>query len=170
MWRKKSALATELDLSLLRGSRSMLCWETLMNGTENKQLMQEIFAGLEQGNSRLLVEAMSEDFCWTVTGATKWSKTYAGKQAVLNELFATLRSRIAGHIRTIADRFIADGDYVVVEAHGQNTTIVGKAYNNRYCFVFRLSGGKLKEVTEYLDTELVTATLRESPQGLKPER
>jgi ketosteroid isomerase-like protein len=130
-----------------------------MSSAENKQLMQQIFAGMAQGNSRLLVEAMAEDFSWTVSGATKWSKTYAGKQAVLSELFATLRSRIAGHIRTVADPFIADGDYVVVEAHGQNTTNAGKAYNNRYCFVFRLSGGKLKEVTEYLDTELVTATL-----------
>ncbi len=132
-----------------------------MSATENKQLIQEIFAALAEGNSRPLVEAMAEDFCWTVSGATKWSKTYAGKQAVLTELFGTLRSRIAGRIRTIGDRFIAEGDYVVVEARGHNTTITGKPYDNRYCFVFRLSGGKLKEVTEYLDTELVAATFGE---------
>lgn len=130
-----------------------------MSATENKQIMQEIFAGLAQGNSRPLVEAMADDFCWTVTGTTKWSKTYAGKQAVLTELFGALRSRIAGQVRTTADRFIADGDYVVVEASGHNATVAGQPYNNRYCFVFRLAGGKLKEVTEYLDTELVTATL-----------
>jgi ketosteroid isomerase-like protein len=130
-----------------------------MSTTENKQLMQEIFAALAEGNSKPLVDAMAEDFCWTVTGTTKWSKTYAGKQAVLAELFVTLRSRIAGHIRTVADRFIAEDDCVVVEARGHNTTIVGKPYNNRYCFVFRLAEGKLKEVTEYLDTELVTTTL-----------
>lgn len=132
-----------------------------MSSAENKQLMQQIFAGMAQGNSRLLVEAMADDFCWTVSGNTKWSKTYAGKHAVLSELFATLRSRISGLVRTVGDRFIADGDYVVVEAHGNNTTIAGKPYNNRYCFVFRLSGRKLKEVTEYLDTELVTTTLGE---------
>jgi uncharacterized protein len=132
-----------------------------MSATENKQLMQEIFAALAEGNSRPLVEAMTADFSWTVSGTTKWSKTYAGKQAVLTELFGTLRSRIAGHIRTVGDRFIAENDLVVVEAHGHNTTITGKPYNNRYCFVFRLSEGKLKEVTEYLDTELVTATLSE---------
>ncbi len=130
-----------------------------MTSTENKQLMQEIFAGLAQGNSRPLVDAMADDFCWTVTGATTWSKTYAGKQAVLSDLFGALRSRIDGRLRTTAERFIAEGDYVVVEARGHNTTTAGQPYNNRYCFVFRLSGGKLKEVTEYLDTELVTATL-----------
>jgi ketosteroid isomerase-like protein len=134
--------------------------EALMS-SENKQLMQDIFAAMAQGNSRPLVEAMADDFCWTVSGNTKWSKTYAGKQAVLGELFGTLRSRIAGHIRTVGDRFIADGDYVAVEAHGENTTITGKPYKNRYCFVFRLSGNKLREVTEYMDTELVTTTLGE---------
>jgi ketosteroid isomerase-like protein len=132
-----------------------------MSATKNKQLMQEIFAALAEGNSRPLVDAMAEDFRWTVTGTTRWSKTYSGKQAVLTELFGTLRSQIAGHIRTIADRVIAEDDYAVVEARGHNTTVAGKPYNNRYCFVFRLSGGKLKEVTEYMDTELVTATLGE---------
>jgi ketosteroid isomerase-like protein len=129
-----------------------------MSASENKQLMQSIFAEMAKGNSRPLVEAMAEDFRWTVMGHTKWSKTYAGKQVVLNELFALLRSRIEGHIRTTAHRFIAEGDYVVVEARGNNTTKTGKAYNNAYCFVFRLEGGKLKELTEYMDTELVTAT------------
>ena len=132
-----------------------------MSATENKQLMQEIFAAMAEGNSRPLVDAMAADFCWTVSGTTRWSKTYAGKQAVLTELFGTLRSRIAGHIRTVGDCFIAEDDLVVVEAHGNNTTIAGKPYNNRYCFVFRLSGGKLTEVTEYMDTELVTTTLGE---------
>src|SRR5262249_22127612 len=58
----------------------------------------------------------------------------------------------------MAHRFIAEGDYVVVECHGQNTTTTaGKAYNNTYCFVHRVTEGKVHEITEYLDTELVTA-------------
>jgi ketosteroid isomerase-like protein len=47
----------------------------------------------------------------------------------------------------------------VVEARGNNTTKTGKPYNNAYCFVIRLHDGKLKEITEYMDTELVTAVL-----------
>ena len=130
-----------------------------MGAAENKQLMQEIFAGLSEGNSRPFVESMADGFRWTVTGTTKWSKTYEGKQAVLTELFAQLRTRIDGSIRTTAQRFIAEGECVVVEAHGNNTTKKGKPYNNNYCFVFRISGGKLEELTEYLDTELVTEAL-----------
>jgi uncharacterized protein len=138
----------------------MLCLLT-MSAAENKDLLEKIFAGLAENNARLFVASMADDFRWTVTGTTKWSRTYSGKQAVLGELFAVLASKMAGPIRTIPDRIIAEGDYVVVEAHGNNTTKNGKAYNNRYCFVFRVADGKLKEVTEYLDTELVTAALSE---------
>ena len=58
-----------------------------------------------------------------------------------------------------ATRFIADEDCVVVEARGKNTTKGGNAYDNAYCYVFRLANGKLVEMTEYLDTELVTSVL-----------
>ena len=130
-----------------------------MNSTENKKLLQEIFSELAKGNARPLVDAMADDFNWTVTGNTKWSKTYTGKSSVLRELFGVLAERMAGPITTIPDRFIAEGDYVVVEAHGSNTTKTGKAYNNHYCFVFQVTGGQLKAVTEYLDTELVAVAL-----------
>lgn len=133
-----------------------------MGAAENKKLMQEIFSGLAEGDSKLFVESMDDGFRWTVTGQTKWSRTYEGKQAVLTELFGVLRARMADRIRTTAQRFIAEEDLVVVEARGNNTTKTGRAYNNRYCFVFRIAGGRLQEVTEYLDTELVTAALGDS--------
>lgn len=130
-----------------------------MGATENKQLMQQIFEQLSKGNSKPFVASMADDFRWTVTGSTKWSRTYVGKQSVLVELFGPLRARINGRIRTTAHRLIAEGDYVVVEARGNNMTKSGVPYNNNYCFVFRLSDNQLKEVTEYFDTELVTAAL-----------
>jgi ketosteroid isomerase-like protein len=130
-----------------------------MTAIENKQLIQSIFAELAQGNSRPLVDAMADDFRWTVTGSTKWSRTYDGKQAVLKELLTPLRSMIADRIRTVPQRVFADGDHVIVEARGNNTTKTGKPYNNAYCFVIRLAEGRLREITEYMDTQLVTAVL-----------
>jgi ketosteroid isomerase-like protein len=50
---------------------------------------------------------------------------------------------------------------VVVEVRGRVTTKVGKPYNNAYCFIFRISGGKIQEMTEYLDTELGSAALED---------
>ncbi|HLY92564.1 MAG TPA: nuclear transport factor 2 family protein [Candidatus Angelobacter sp.] len=133
-----------------------------MSAQDNKQIVQAIFAELAQGNSRPLVEAMADDFSWTVSGSNRWAGTYTGKQAVLNDLLGQLRARIEGRIKTIPHRFIAEGDFVVVEARGSNTTKDGRPYNNAYCFVIELAGGKLRAITEYMDTELVTSVLGNS--------
>jgi ketosteroid isomerase-like protein len=121
--------------------------------------MQNIFSELSKGNSRPFIEAMADDFCWILTGSTKWSGTYRGKQTVLTELLRPLSARFADQYTNTAHRFIAEDDYVVVECRGRVTTTAGTPYNNTYCFVCRLDGGKLRELTEYLDTELVTAAL-----------
>ena|SRR6476469_3445528 len=130
-----------------------------MSASENKQLMQHIFAELAQGNSRPLVESMADDFQWTVAGSSRWSGAFKGKDAVLNQLLGPLRAQIDGRIRTVPLRFIAEDDFVVIEARGNNTTKAGKPYNNHYCFVVRLGDGKLREITEYMDTELVSSVL-----------
>jgi ketosteroid isomerase-like protein len=132
-----------------------------MNAAENKRLLQQIFAGLAAGDARPFVQAMADDFRWILGGTTPWSRTYDGKEVVLAELFGPLRRKLADRIRTVPLRFIADGDVVAVEARGRNVTREGVPYENRYCLVFTLAGGKLREVTEYLDTELVTRVLGE---------
>jgi len=130
-----------------------------MSAVENKQLLQAIFAELSKGNSRPLVESMADEVCWTVAGSTPWSGTYRGKPAVLKELLGPLSRRFAQPYRATADRFIAEGDAVTVEARGEATTKDGLAYNNRYCFIYRFADGKLREITEYCDTALIEAAL-----------
>lgn len=130
-----------------------------MGAAENKQLMQHIFAELSKGNGKAFVESLADDFCWTVTGTTKWSKTYRGKQAVLTELLGPLFSKFADQYTNTAHRFIAEDDYVVVECRGHVTTKTGVPYNNSYCWVCRIAEGKLQELTEYMDTELITMAL-----------
>jgi ketosteroid isomerase-like protein len=129
-----------------------------MSSLENRQLLQDIFAALAKSDPKPFVDAMADDFRWTMHGQNGWARTYDGKAVVLGELFPALRRKM-DRITTVAQRFIADGDYVAVEARGANVTKSGVPYNNTYCFVFRLAGGKLAAVTEYMDTELVTAVL-----------
>ena len=35
----------------------------------------------------------------------------------------------------------------------------GGPYNNTYCIVCRIADGKIKEMTDYVDTELITSAL-----------
>jgi ketosteroid isomerase-like protein len=125
----------------------------------NKQAIEEIFAELAKGNGKPFVDAMADDFTWSLTGTTKWSKAYRGKQAVRRELLAPLFAQFADRYTNTANRILADGDFVVVECQGQTTTKSGKPYNNAYCYIIRMEGGKMKELTEYLDTALVEAVL-----------
>ena len=55
------------------------------------------------------------------------------------------------------DNLIADGEFVAMQSRGKSTAKNGKSYNNTYCHVFRINNGKIRELTEYLDTELVTS-------------
>ena len=129
-----------------------------MNALENKKILQAAFAELAVSNAKPFVDLMADDFSWVCTGTTQWSRRYAGKQTVLGELFAPLRAKL-GRITTVAHRFTADGDTVVVEAQGRNTTRDGVAYNNQYCFVIRMEEGKMHELIEYFDTDLVNRAL-----------
>lgn len=124
-----------------------------------KQLVQAIFEGLARGDGQPFRDSLADDMRWTLTGTTAWSRTYEGKQAVMNELMKPLFTHFATTYTNTAQRFIAEGDWVVVQCRGNVTTRSGKPYNNEYCWVCRVEGGRLKEVIEYMDTELVTAAL-----------
>jgi len=134
-----------------------------MSTHDNKRLMQSLFAELAQGNGRPFVDSLADDFCWTLTGNTAWSRTYRGKQVVVDELLRPLFEQFATRYTNTAQRFIAEDDLVVVECRGNVETKSGRPYNNSYCWVCRIADGKLVELTEYMDTELV-ATALAAPQ------
>ena len=134
-----------------------------MRAAANKKLMQEIFARVANRDGRLFVENLADNATWCVTGQNSWSRTFKGKDSVLNDLMGHFQSLLVERSRTIAHRFIADGDYVVVEAKGDNLTKTGKRYDNEYCMVYRLENGKIVEIREYCDSALVEAALGPFP-------
>jgi len=137
-----------------------------MNSAENKKLMQDIFAEMAKGNGKLFVDSLADDFTWTIAGATKWSRTFRGKNSVVNDLLKPLFAQFADTYTATPKRFIAEDDLVVVEFSGRATTKKGQPYNNNYCCIYRIADGKLKEMTEYLDTELVSAALEDPGSGM----
>jgi ketosteroid isomerase-like protein len=128
-----------------------------MGAAENKQLIQTMFAELSKGNAEAFLGNMADNIRFTIIGTTKYSGTFNGKQELISKLLAPLTAQLEGGLTITPDNFIADGDYVAMQARGKSTTKTGKSYNNTYCQVFHLANGKVQEVTEYLDTELVTS-------------
>jgi uncharacterized protein len=127
--------------------------------------MQHAFEHLAQGNGRPFADLMADDFRWTITGKTAWSRTYDGKQAVIEHLLQPLFAQFADRYRNTAQRFIAEGEWVVIQCRGNVTTKRGQRYDNEYCYVCRLSGGKLHELIEYGDTGLISQVLDPPPPG-----
>lgn len=129
-----------------------------MSEAGNKQLMQNIFAEMARGNLNPFMDAMDEDTVWTWMGTGQWSHTFEGKESVANELLASVKETLKPPYQVIPHHFIADGDFVVIEHSGKNTTPDGRPYNNKYCWACRFSEGKLRELRGYMDTELITKT------------
>ena len=126
----------------------------------NKQLLRRVYAEISKGNVQPLLDSLADDVEWTIIGTTALSGTSRGKQEVIDKLLKPIRARLAdGPIVFQPERFIAEGEYVVMQAEGRATALSGKPYNNTYCIVCRIVDGKVKEMVDYIDTELITTAL-----------
>jgi len=125
----------------------------------NKELVAQAFAATAQGDGAALVALLADDVTWSLIGTTAWSGRLNGKGEVITKLLLPLGAQLAGPTTVIAERIIAEGDIVVVQARGQNTTRTGQPYNNTYCFVLHLADGLIREVREYADTALIESVL-----------
>lgn len=141
-----------------------------MNAAANKTLIQQVYADAANRSGTTFVERLADDVRWVVTGQYSWSRTFEGRESILTGLMGHLRSLLAERPRTVAHNFIAEGDYVVVEAKGDNLTKTGARYDNEYCMVWRVENGRIKEIKEYCDSALVEKALGPFPASKLPRR
>lgn len=128
-----------------------------MGADDNKAVIAAFFDAGNRGDMIRCLALLDEDVRWTNIGSTKYSGTYSGKQALIKDLLTPVFSRLKAGIRSTVESIVAENDYVVAQSRGHAETTEGRPYNNTYCHVFRISNGKIREVTEYMDTELVSA-------------
>jgi ketosteroid isomerase-like protein len=126
-----------------------------MGAAENKEVVRQM---REAKGVDAMLATMSEDVRWTLIGTTKFSGTMNGKQEIVDKLFKPIFAQLETPGSNVIDNIIAEGDYVAVQQHGTGRrTKSGRDYNNTYCIVYKVLEGKIKEITEYCDTELVTS-------------
>ncbi|HVA77236.1 MAG TPA: nuclear transport factor 2 family protein [Candidatus Binataceae bacterium] len=128
-----------------------------MSASENKELVRKMFTDLGKGDAQAFMAAMAEDIRFTIIGTTRFSGTFKGKQELAAKLLGPLGAALEGGLVITPENLIADGDFVAMQSRGKSIAKNGKRYDNTYCQIFRFSNGKIHEVTEYLDTELVTS-------------
>jgi uncharacterized protein len=126
-----------------------------MGAAENKEVVRKM---REAKGIDAILATMSDDVRWTLIGTTKFSGMLNGKQEIVEKLFKPIFAQLETPGSNVIDNIIAEGDYVVVQQRGTGRrTKSGKDYNNTYCIVYKVADGKIKEITEYCDTELVTS-------------
>jgi uncharacterized protein len=123
-----------------------------------KERMRDIMSSMSRGRVAPLFDAMAEDVTWRWMGVSQWSRTFEGKQLVVDTLFGGARETLSPSSNVEVHCIHGDGDFVVIEHSGRNELADGRSYDNNYCWVFRFQDGLIQEVREYMDTQLVTET------------
>ena len=124
---------------------------------ENKRLVRLFYEAGNRGDFDTCFNLIADDIRWTNIGSTRFSGTYHGKKELMEKLLGPLFSRLKSGINSTIERLFADGDFVIALTSGSAETTDGRPYNNQYCQVMRIDGGKIAEVTEYFDTELTSS-------------
>jgi len=124
----------------------------------NARLVSAIFDEVAKGNGAPFWDACHDDLVWRTIGTGSWSGEFAGKQAIVDEIFKPLNRALVERA-TIPVRVIDGGDVVVVQARGRNLTRDGRRYDNDYAFVIHFRDGRIARYEEYCDTELIARVL-----------
>ena len=138
-----------------------------MTTAANKTLVQQVYTDAASRSGTTFADNLADDASWIVTGQYSWSHEFRGRDAILNGLMGHFRSFFAVRPRTVGYNFIADDDFVAVEARGDNLTKAGLRYDNQYCMIFRIENGKIKQIKEYCDSTLVERVLGSFPEQRK---
>ena len=126
-----------------------------MGIAENKQIVLDFYEAGARGDMDTCFALLADDITWTNIGATKFSGTYIGKQALVENLLGPLFSQLKAGISSQIEQLTAEGDVVVAQTSGMAETTDGVPYNNTYCQVITIRDGKFAAVTEYMDTALI---------------
>lgn len=128
-----------------------------MSTDANKKTVQQFYDAGNRGDMETCFSLIADDITWTNMGTTSLSGTFEGKDELMQKLLGPLFGQLKAGINMEVKRMVAEGDYVVAQTSGKADTHDGQPYNNSYCWIIRVEDGKLAEVTEFLDTELVTS-------------
>ena len=129
-----------------------------MENIANKQVVIDFYEAGARGDMEGCFALLSDDIVWTNIGSTRFSGSFVGKQALVDDLIGPLFAQLKSGIASQIDTLIAEGDVVVAQTSGAAETLDGRPYNNSYCQIMTIRDGKIARVTEYMDTALIDAT------------
>jgi uncharacterized protein len=123
----------------------------------NAELVLSTWNAFLKGDVKGAFANLHDDATWTIPGLMPdLSGVKRGKAEIVGFLRAAV-SRFPGGLRSEVKRVHEAGNAVIVELVNRSTTAAGKPYENEYCFVYELDGGKIRAIREYVDTQKAAA-------------
>ena len=127
-----------------------------MSIESNKQVVQEFFSAMSNGDLEGALAVLNAEIVWTIIGDTPVSKTFRGikdlEENCVSEIIQNVKLEAGIALEVV--ELIGEGDKVVARVQGTCDAKYGP-YNNTYCHVFTVRDGKIVEDIEYLDTTLI---------------
>jgi hypothetical protein len=122
----------------------------------NKELAQAFIDALATAGLEAIADLFATDaVLWSLTDRA--SLSFPEYLEVYHRLITT---RFVNGVRMTTKLVMAEGDRVVVECESHGDLKNGRHYNNMYLFLFRIAGGRIRNVWEYNDTHHSQTVLR----------
>ena len=124
-----------------------------MSVEANKQMVTSTWQAFVKGDLKTAFANMSDEVSWLIPGnLNDLSGLHKGKSAILE--FARNAARtFPNGLQSQINRVYGDGDTVAIELTNRGKLANGRDYENEYCVVCELEGGKIRRVREYVDTQ-----------------
>ncbi len=123
-----------------------------MSAAANRSVIERYFEVLRTGDP-VLPDLLTEDVSWWVPPSSPLGGLHEGRAKVLALLGSGVDLYDARVPMQIAiEQLVAEGDWVCAMLTIDARTAKGEPYHNHYHFAFRLRGGKICAVREYVDT------------------
>ena len=129
-----------------------LDWKTV--DAESRSVVESAIEAMNSGDAQAFADHFADDAKFWMNGSHSFSGPVEGKEAFL-ELFGRVAAGLDKMITLEVKNLITAGEWVVAETLGDATTLDGSPYCNTYCMVWRVRDGKVIELKEYNDSQLV---------------
>ena len=124
---------------------------------QNKDIIRQWISALNGNDTAAVLAMYSDDIHITTMGNTLISGRYGPEQ--VKTFVSGVLDVFPKGLNFTVHSMTAEDDRVSVEATGEGVHVSGCAYQQHYHFLATIADGRIKELKEYLDTELVTDVL-----------
>jgi len=125
------------------------------DSSQNEQTGRRFLESINRGDRAALRELLASDVIWVVpkSAAAPYAGEHRGAEQVIDlMLSAVANSFDAAGVRHEVRLALADGDWVMLETVMCGTHVDGRRYENEYVFLLRMTGDRIAEIREHVDT------------------